>query len=255
MRRVLWTLQARTDACRLLAYWTALLLDEHEHHPNTARRAAAGGHVALLTPVAKALFTDLGHRSADDALQVWGGYGYVHDFGIEQTVRDSRIAMIYEGSNEIQAIDLVQRKLLDDGGTRSNALQAELAAEVALCGALVDPDVHAQLAPFADALAAQLAAWQALQQALLVGRAADPEWPLRAADDVLHGMGHVLMCWAWARIARCALTQPDAPLPGGRHAGQWLQSARFGLDWLLPQAQVHWWRAGQPAAVLPWLPA
>ena len=64
----------------------------------------------LLTPVAKALFTDLGHRSADEALQAWGGYGFVHDYGIEQTVRDSRIAMIYEGTNEIQAIDLVQRK-------------------------------------------------------------------------------------------------------------------------------------------------
>ena len=255
MRRILWTLQARTDACRLLAYWTALLLDEHEHHPDATCRAAAGGHVALLTPVAKALFTDLGHRSADEALQVWGGYGYVHDFGIEQTVRDSRIAMIYEGSNEIQAIDLVQRKLLDDGGTRSNALQAALAAEVALCRAVTDPSAQAQLAPFADALAAQLGAWQALQQALLAGRTADPEWPLRAADDVLHGIGHVLMCWAWARIARCALTQPDAPLPGGRNASQWLQSARFGLDWLLPQAQVHWWRAGQPGAVLPWLPA
>ena len=256
MRRILWTLQARTDACRLLAYWTALLLDEHQHHPDASRRAAAGGHVALLTPVAKALFTDLGHRSADEALQVWGGYGYVHDFGIEQTVRDSRIAMIYEGTNEIQAIDLVQRKLLDDGGARSNALQAELAAEVALCRAVIDPAAQTPLAPFANALAAQLQAWGTLQQALLAGRAADPEWPLRAADDVLHGIGHVLMCWAWTRITRCALTQGDAPpLAGGRSAAQWLQSARFGLDWLLPQAQVFWWRAGQAGALLPALAA
>ena len=107
-----------------------MLLDEAEHHPDAARAPRRGGHVALLTPVAKAFFTELGHRSADEALQVWGGYGYVHDYGIEQTVRDSRIAMIYEGTNEIQAIDLVQRKLLDDGGARAAALIAELRREV-----------------------------------------------------------------------------------------------------------------------------
>ncbi len=249
MRRILLTLQARTDACRLLAYWCALLLDEHEQHPDAGRRATAGGHVALLTPVAKALFTDLGHRSADEALQVWGGYGYVHEFGIEQTVRDSRIAMIYEGTNEIQAVDLVQRKLLDDGGARSNALRQLLSQELEACQAV------AALQPFAAALGQQLQAWRAVQQALLAGRAADPEWPLRVADDVLHGIGHALMCWAWARIARTAGDAARPTPPGGRTAGQWLQAAQFGLDWLLPQAQVHWGRALRADAALPFLAA
>ena len=249
VRRILLTLQARTDACRLLAYWCALLLDEHEQHPDAARRARAGGHVALLTPLAKALFTDLGHRSADEALQVWGGYVYVHEFGIEQTVRDSRIALIYEGTNEIQAVDLVQRKLLDDGGARSDALMHELAREVAACQAVP------ALQPYAAALAQQLQAWQRVQQALLAGRAADPEWPLRVADDVLHGIGHALMCWAWARAARTALDPACPTPPGGRSAAQWLQAARFGLDWLLPQAQVHWGRALRADAALPFLAA
>ncbi|OYU99385.1 MAG: acyl-CoA dehydrogenase, partial [Burkholderiales bacterium PBB5] len=154
MRRTLMTLRARTDACRALALWTALWLDEAEHHPEPTHRAAAAGHVALLTPVAKALFTDLGHRSADEALQVFGGYGYVREYGIEQTVRDSRIAMIYEGTNEIQAIDLVQRKLLDDGGARAQALMAVLAEDAARSAAVPD------LADFAQALQAQLAAWR-----------------------------------------------------------------------------------------------
>jgi alkylation response protein AidB-like acyl-CoA dehydrogenase len=242
MRRVLLTLRARTDACRLLAYWTAQLLDEHEQHPDAQRRALAGGHVAVLTPIAKALFTDLGHRSADEALQVWGGYGYVHDYGIEQTVRDSRIAMIYDGTNEIQAVDLVQRKLLDDGGERAAALLAELDQEVQRCRALP------ALRPFADALAAQLAQWRAVQHALLAGCATDAEYPLRVADDVLAGIGHALMAWAWARIARAAAD----PGPGARTAAQWLESARFGIDWLLPQAQVHWQRALRRDAALPW---
>ncbi len=243
MRRTLLTLQARTDAVRVLAYWTALLLDEHEHHPDAGRRAVAGDHVALLTPVAKALFTDLGHRSADEALQVWGGYGFVHEFGIEQTVRDSRIALIYEGTNEIQAVDLVQRKLLDDGGARADALLAELERELELCRA------QSQLAPFAAALAGQLAAWRRAQQALLDGRAADAEYPLRVADDMLQGIGHALMAWAWCRVARCSAE----PGPGGRSAAQWQAAARYGIDWLLPQAQVHWSRVEQRDAALPFV--
>jgi hypothetical protein len=242
VRRILLTLRARTDACRLLAYWIAMLLDEHEQHPDPRRRAQNGGHVAVLTPVAKALFTDLGHRSADEALQVWGGYGYVHEFGIEQTVRDSRIAMIYEGTNEIQAVDLVQRKLLDDGGARADALRAELEQEASRCRA------EPALQPFADALAAQLAQWREVQHLLLAGRDADAEYPLRVADDVLAGIGHALMAWAWARIARGAAE----PAPGGRTAAQWRESARFGIEWLLPQAQVHWQRASRRDAALPW---
>ncbi|GCL63190.1 acyl-CoA dehydrogenase [Pseudaquabacterium pictum] len=249
MRRTLWTLQARTDGCRAIAYWCALLLDEAEHHPDAARRATAAGHVAILTPVAKSLFTELGHRSADEALQVWGGYGYVRDYGIEQTVRDSRIAMVYEGTNEIQAIDLVQRKLLDDGGARARALMADLAAEAAACRS------RPALQPFADALAQQLALWEQALQALQAGRSADAEHPLRVADDVLAGVGHALLAWAWARIARTAVQAPQPAVPGARSADQWLQSATFGLQWLLPQAQVHWQRATQPGLALPFLAA
>ena len=245
MRRTLLTLQARTDACRAIAYWCALLLDEAEHHPDASRRSTVAGHVALLTPVAKSLFTELGHRSADEALQVWGGYGFVRDYGIEQTVRDSRIAMIYEGTNEIQAVDLVQRKLLDDGGVRARALMAELAGEVGSCRATP------ALQPFADGLAQQLVHWEQVLGALQAARSADPEYPLRVADDVLAGVGHVLLAWAWARIARVALDDSRPPVPGARPAGQWLQSATFGLQWLLPQAQVHWQRAIQPGLDLP----
>jgi alkylation response protein AidB-like acyl-CoA dehydrogenase len=243
MRRLLLTLQARTDGCRLVAYFTALLLDESEQHPDAEHRRAAAEQVAVLTPVAKAFFTDLGHRSADEALQAWGGYGFVHDYGIEQTVRDSRIAMIYEGTNEIQAVDLVMRKILDDSGRRSQALQARLADEVSACRQ------QAATAPFADALQAQLDAWSTAQAALVAGAAQDPEWPLRVADDLLHGIGHALLAWAWARLARCA----DHAQGAGRTPAQWRDAARFGIDWLLPQAQVHWSRVARRDAALPFV--
>jgi alkylation response protein AidB-like acyl-CoA dehydrogenase len=245
MRRLLWTLRARLDAVRLLAYFTALLLDESEQHPDAAQRKAAGEHVALLTPVAKAFFTELGHRSADEALQAFGGYGYTHEFAIEQTVRDSRIALIYEGTNEIQAIDLMQRKLLDDGGQRAARLRALLAEEVQACAD--QPETHA----FGAALQAQLECWQAAQNALLEGAAADAQWPLRVADDMLAGIGHALMAWAWARLARAA-ADPQTHIPAGaRSAAQWRDAARFGLEWLLPQAQVHWHRVHTREAALP----
>ena len=244
MRRTLLTLQARTDACRTIAYATALLLDESEQHADPAARQRAADAVALLTPVVKALFTELGHRSADEALQVWGGYGFVHEYGIEQTVRDSRIAMIYEGTNEIQAIDLLLRKVLDDGGRRSAALRDRLAADL---------DADPALAPFAEALSAQLESWTAAERDLLDGRAADPQWPLRAADDFLAGVGHALMAWAWLRIARAALRPGATPIDGARPAADWLAVARFGADWLLPQAQVHWQRVRQRGAAVPLL--
>jgi alkylation response protein AidB-like acyl-CoA dehydrogenase len=242
MRRVLHTLQARTDACRLIAYQTALWLDDAEHHGDAARRQAAADAVALLTPVAKALFTELGHRSADEALQVWGGYGYVHEYGIEQTVRDSRIALIYEGTNEIQAIDLLQRKVLDDGGRRAGALRATLAATLE-----AGPG-----SPVVEAARDQLDRWARTEAALVAGAAADREWPLRAADDLLMGVGHALMAWAWARIDQAAAGPAGHAMPaGGRTAEAWRASARFGAAWLLPQAQVHWQRAGAPGLVLP----
>jgi len=245
MRRVLWTLRARTDGCRALAYWIALLLDESEQHPDAARRLAAADAVALLTPVAKAFFTELGHRSADEALQVWGGYGFIHDYGIEQTVRDSRIALIYEGTNEIQAIDLVQRKLLDDGGVRAQALRARLAED--LESALGRPATRL----FAEALRQQLDAWTTVQSALQAGVRDDPEWPLRAADDLLLGIGHALLAWAWLRIAVAAGDPAKTPPAGARGATSWLDAARFGLQWLLPQAETHWQRARQREAALP----
>ena len=247
MRRLLLGLQARTDGCRLLAYFIAQLLDESEQHPDAEHRRAAADHVALLTPVAKAFFTDLGHRSADEALQAWGGYGFVHDHGIEQTVRDSRIAMIYEGTNEVQAVDLVLRKILDDGGRRATALQALLAEEVTACRG------DAALQAFADALADQLERWAAVQAGLVAGAPQDPEWPLRVADDLLHGIGHALLAWAWTRIARCST--PQRQLPGGRAASDWQMAARHGIDWLLPQAQVHWARAARRDAALPFVTA
>jgi alkylation response protein AidB-like acyl-CoA dehydrogenase len=238
MRRTLWSLRALAEGQRVVAYWTAMLLDEAHHHPDAARRAEADAWVGLLTPVAKAFFTDHGHRGADEALQVWGGYGFVHDYGIEQTVRDSRIAMIYEGTNEIQAIDLLQRKVLDDGGATLGTLLARLEADAEGAGA--------GLAEFSQALRTQTAAARAATAALVAGAKDDAEWPLRVADDYLRGVGLTLLAWAWLKRAAAAL-----PKAGDAWSADTLRAARFGVQWLLPEAAFRWQRVRTQQAELP----
>jgi alkylation response protein AidB-like acyl-CoA dehydrogenase len=234
LRRTLWKLRALAQGQRVVAYWCAQRLDDAQHHPDASQRARADALVGVLTPVIKAFFTDNGHRGADEALQVWGGYGYVHEYGIEQVVRDSRIAMIYEGTNEIQAIDLLQRKGLDDGAARLQALLEVLEADAA------DDD------EFAPPLRSQLGALREATAALLAGRETDPEWPLRAADDYLRGFGFALLAWAWLRLAVAARRHPGEPW----HEAQ-LQAARFGVQWLLPEAALHWQRVMARSAALP----
>ena len=116
MRRILATQRAWIDGCRVLAYRTALELDLAKHHADAARRDSAQRWCSLVTPVLKSAWTHQAFHGASECLQVFGGHGYVREWGIEQIVRDSRVAMIYEGTNEIQAIDLLVRKVLADGG-------------------------------------------------------------------------------------------------------------------------------------------
>ncbi|MBQ0932712.1 acyl-CoA dehydrogenase [Ideonella sp. 4Y16] len=219
LRRQLWTLQARTEAARVLCYWTAQALDDEQAHADPAARAAAGARATLLTPVLKAMMTDYGHYGADRALGIWGGHGYIHEYGIEQLVRDSRIALIYEGTNEIQAIDLVLRKLMPDGGAKLRELLDWAAAQC-------EGSAHAAAAR------AQLQAVAEAVSALQADAAADPELPFRAADDLLFAVGEALLGAAWARTDAVAA----AALATGRGDAAFYQRkqqlARFHFDWL-----------------------
>jgi hypothetical protein len=172
------------------------------------------------------------------AQQVFGGYGYVHEYGIEQQVRDARIAMIYEGTNEVQAIDLVQRKVLADGGKGLFALLDECEAEA-----------QRAAAEFAQPLRDQCKLARDAVRSLIEAAGTDRELPLRAADDVLFGLAHTLMAWAFAAGARAAADEPDRDWARGK-----TERMRYGVQWLLPQADVHWARVRQAAsAALPML--
>ena len=239
VRHKLLRLQALTEAQRVIAYRAALALDEAAHHADAATRAKAAGLAALLTPIVKAFCTHHGFQAASEALQVYGGYGYVAEYGIEQTVRDARIAMVYEGTNEIQAIDLLQRKVLADGGAALRAWLEDAREEAAACEA-------AGLGEFASALRAQCDASGAATQVIAHAAATDREAPLRVADDYLMGLAHAFLAWAFAASARAALDHPDAAWAQEKTARM-----RYGVQWVLPQARVHWTRAGDPSLALP----
>jgi alkylation response protein AidB-like acyl-CoA dehydrogenase len=150
MRRVLLELRTTSEGMRAIGYWAAHLLDQAEHDPT---RRPAARLAPLLTPIIKAFFTEQGFRQASNGLQVFGGYGYVAEFAIEQTLRDSRIAMIYEGSNEIQANDLLLRKVLGDDERAFGLLLAALRTEAGQGGE------YAECAGFARTPAACVTRW------------------------------------------------------------------------------------------------
>jgi alkylation response protein AidB-like acyl-CoA dehydrogenase len=214
MRRILDTQRAWIDAGRVLAYRTAMELDQIKHSPNTEAQVAAQRWCALVTPVMKSIFTHQAFHGGSDCLQVFGGHGYVREWGVEQIVRDARVAMIYEGTNEIQAIDLLVRKVLPDGGVGLNALLDSLhtAAPAALKRQQRLREVTQQLA----------------QAALL-----DAALPYRVADDFLRAVGLVLMDWAWQGI-EASLT-PD--LPEG--ASRWRAPAAALRHWVLPEFEMR----------------
>jgi alkylation response protein AidB-like acyl-CoA dehydrogenase len=241
IRRTLWTLQARTEGGRVLAYWAAQALDEAAAHPDEAQRRAANDRATLLTPVVKALLTELGHGGADQALGVWGGHGYIHEMGIEQIVRDSRVAMIYEGTNEIQAIDLLLRKVLPDGAVR--------------LGQLLDwAGAQAEGASNAQRLRQGLQALRECANGLLAGAAGDAEWPYRAADDFLHALGEALLGCAWARTEVAAREALAAGAADTAFYEAKLQRATFQADYLAGELPRHLAAVERSRAALPFLP-
>lgn len=227
MRRTLLAQRAQVEGGRVLAYWMAHVLDEAEQHPDAAVREAAEARVSLLTPVLKAFLTEMGWRVASDALQVFGGYGYVHEYGAEQTLRDARIPLIYEGTNEIQAIDFVQRKVVADGGARLFGLLDEIDA---LCAA--DPG------PYGRSLADAVAALRASTASVLALAAQDPEYPLRVADDLLRATGVVLLGYAWLRSAQAAARAAQQRSDDAFLAAK-ADTAAYFFAYLLPEGELH----------------
>ncbi len=228
VRRMLLTIKALAEGQRLLAYYAYLLQDIEHGAADAGERQRAGSLVALLVPIVKALLTDTAMETTSLAVQVHGGAGFVRETGVEQYLRDAKIACIYEGTNGIQALDLLGRKVLGTGGAAVQLMAAEIGAS------LVAP-LPANLEAFGTQLKSLLAEWAELTR--LVGErvAKDPDELGAVAADYLNYAGYLLVGWCWLRMARVASARLAA---GGGERGFYegkLAAARFYFERLLPR--------------------
>ncbi len=230
VRRMLMTIRAYTEGCRALGGWVARQLDEADRIQDPAARRAAEDFTTLMTPLVKALFSDLGFEMASLAMQVYGGHGYIRDHGVEQYVRDARISMIYEGTNGVQAMDLVGRKLPADMGRSLRGFFHPVAEFIAAN----KDDAH--LAPLVKGLERAFGALQLATAHVATAGLQDPEEAGAAASDYLRLFGLVALGFMWARAAQVALRRLPAATDDAPFYRAKLVTAQFYMERLLPQA-------------------
>src|SRR5690242_8318228 len=228
VRRMLMESRAWNEAGRALVLWGALQVDLLRRSPDEAERQQADDLLGLITPVIKGYLTDKGLQAAVHAQQVLGGHGYIREHGMEQFVRDARITQIYEGTNGIQAMDLVGRKLPKDGGRAVRAFFELVGSEIADAKSSGDP------AGVAEALEPALQDLQAATMWLAQNGMADPDNAGAGAYAYMDLMGLVSLGWMWLRMAAASQAAlKDGSADGGFHEAK-LTTARFYAERELP---------------------
>jgi alkylation response protein AidB-like acyl-CoA dehydrogenase len=230
IRRMLMECKAYTEGARALCLWGALQVDLAHKAPTEAAREAADQLISLLTPVIKGYLTDKGFEVAVTAQQIYGGHGYIREWGVEQFVRDARVAMIYEGANGVQGMDLVGRKLVRDGGRAAAAFFALIEDEIA--AGRGEPETADVAARLEEALGeARIATAWLMRHAEI-----DPNELGAGAYSYLTLMGVVSLGWMWLRMARAsAVAIADDADDRTRHEAK-IITARFFARHMLPDA-------------------
>ena len=232
VRRLLMESKAVLEGGRAFMLWTALHGDLEHVSTDEATKTKAGDYMALLTPVVKAYLTDRGFQACSNAMQVHGGSGFTEHFPASQHLRDARITMIYEGTNGVQALDLVGRKLGQNGGRGVMAFAQEIDAFVA------DHSADAALKPYVDALAGAKAKLLDGTMWLMQNGMANPEAAGAGSSDYLHLFGLTALSYMWALMAKAAnakIAEGDAdPFYATK-----LATGRFFIERLLPDAAAH----------------
>jgi acyl-CoA dehydrogenase len=247
VRRTLMSIRAFNEAARALVMWTAITSDVAHRSDDATARQVADDHMGLLTPVIKGVLTDTGFANTVAAQQVFGGHGYIKEWGMEQFVRDARIPMIYEGANGIQALDLVGRKLAKDGGRALTAFFNEVQGYVKEHAA--DNAMKVYVEPLGRALGHLRQATMWLAQNGL----AKPDNAGAGATDYMHLFGLVALGYMWARMAQAAHAKLAAGADERMTAK--LVTGRFFVERLLPETSTHLARIQAGAASTMELPA
>ncbi|HZV17636.1 MAG TPA: acyl-CoA dehydrogenase C-terminal domain-containing protein [Sphingobium sp.] len=230
VRRMLMECKALTEGLRALCLWGALQVDLSKGAPTEEERQAADDLITLLTPVIKGYGTDKGFDVTVLAQQVFGGHGYIREWGVEQTVRDARIAMIYEGANGVQAMDLVGRKLPANGGRSVQAFFKIIGEDVAAGKAVPET------AAIAEALEKANQQLQAATMWLMQNAMTNPNNAGAASYAYMHIMGIVAVGLMWLRMARAAQAQLAAGTGDAAYLQAKLVTARFFAERIMPDA-------------------
>ena len=247
VRRMLLEVRAFNEGARALLVWIALTQDEARHAPDDKARQAADDRLGLMTPVLKGVFTDCGFANAVKAQQVLGGHGYIAEWGMEQFVRDARIAMIYEGANGVQALDLVARKLPKDGGRALMAFLGEVSQFLAA------EKSDAALTPYLGGLQAALGHLQQASLWLSRNGVADPNNAGAASTDYMHLFGLTALGYMWARVVKAVLAR-QAKGESNPALDAKLVLAKFFSERMLPETAAHLARLSSGASTLMALP-
>ncbi len=239
VRRMLLTQRAWAEGGRAFSYWVAQMIDVEINSQDEKEREAVADLVALLTPIVKAFLTDNAFASANEGMQVYGGHGYIAEWGVEQFVRDARINMIYEGTNGIQALDLLGRKVLSDMGAKLRKL-GKIVKEF-----IEEEGVHKQMAEFIDPLADLAKQFEKLTMDLGMKAMMNRDEVGAASVPYLRVAGHLVYAYLFARMAKIALTKQKQKSSDSFYDAK-LLTARFYYAKLLPEtaSQILAVRAG-----------
>jgi len=241
VRRTLLTIRAFNEGARALTIWIALKGDVARKADNEKERRDAEDHMGLLTPVLKGVLTDVGFANAVDAQQMFGGHGYIAEWGMEQFVRDARIAMIYEGANGIQALDLVGRKLPKDGGRAIMSFFSEVSAFAK------DNGGSEAMKPYLAPLTTGLGHLQQATMWLMQNAMAKPDNAGAASTDYMHLFGVVALGYMWAQMAKVA-NEKIAAGDDAQYLKSKLVTGKFFMERMMPETAMYLARVQAGAA-------
>lgn len=232
VRRMLLEMKAVTEGCRALAVWVGMELDIESKHADATRRQQAADVVALMTPIIKAFLTDHGFNAANLAVQIFGGHGYIRDYGMEQLVRDARIAQIYEGTNGIQALDLVGRKMPEHFGRLLRPFFHPVADFIA------NHKKDASLEAFLPSFAKIFQRFQQITLLVAVKGAGNPEEAAAAATDYLRCFALVALGYMWLLMAKAAAKKAETSGESDFYTAKH-HTAAFFFAKILPEANAR----------------
>jgi butyryl-CoA dehydrogenase len=227
IRRMLLTMRAYTEGARAMAGWVSLALDRAERHPDAEVREEAEDFIGLMTPIIKAMFTDNAFIVTNLGMQIFGGHGYIREWGMEQLVRDCRITQIYEGANGVQALDLVGRKMPMHGGRLLRRFFHPVDAYIK------ERAAKSELKEFVKPLSDAFGRLQQVTALIAQKGLSNPDEAGAASSEYLRAFGLVALAYLWSRTAEIALAKQDGD-EANFYKGK-LATARFFMARVLPE--------------------